>query len=146
MENFLTPEKHRKWNRDYYKKNKEKIGEEHCVYYQKNKKRIKANMVEYRKRNPDFSKISNLRIFYGLTLDEYNQILIEQEWKCKICGIELIIKGPRVTQPHIDHDHKTKKIRGILCSNCNHLLGHGKDNIDIIKKAIIYLERNNYER
>ena len=53
---------------------------------------------------------------------------------------EIVNVSNRQNNPHIDHNHKTNKIRGILCGNCNMGLGHFKDNLDVLKNAIKYLE------
>jgi len=60
--------------------------------------------------------ISRLRK-YKLTTDQYNSMFELQDGKCAICGKEFI------KTPHIDHDHITGKVRGILCRNCNQALG-----------------------
>jgi len=54
---------------------------------------------------------------YKLTLDQYESILESQGGRCAICNIVF------TQTPHIDHDHLTGKVRGILCRNCNHALG-----------------------
>lgn len=64
---------------------------------------------------------------YGITLDEYRKHL---ESPCDICGD---------SSKHLDHCHSTGLVRGGLCARCNHMLGHAKDNINTLKKAIIYL-------
>jgi len=71
---------------------------------------------------------------YGITTERKMALLKQQNYCCKICGNKInMISG------YIDHNHKTGKIRGILCGNCNTALGLLKDNIDIFKKAIKYL-------
>jgi len=72
---------------------------------------------------------------FGITHDDMQKMLDDQENKCKICetGVDF---GSAV-----DHCHKTGKIRGILCRKCNLGLGAFKDNIDFIEKAIKYLEK-----
>ena len=65
----------------------------------------------------------------------YQSELIKQKGKCSICGKEMV----RVI---IDHDHKTGKIRGLLCDKCNVALGFWKDDINTLHKAIEYLEKN----
>ena len=70
---------------------------------------------------------------YKLTIAEYDEMIIKQQGKCTICG----------EQPDkicIDHDHKTGKVRGILCSNCNSGLGFFKDNTYKLLAAIDYLK------
>ncbi len=59
-----------------------------------------------------------LRTKYGLTLDQYERILQGQGGCCKICGGD-----GRGRTLHVDHDHKTGQVRGILCNGCNILVG-----------------------
>ena len=77
---------------------------------------------------------------YNLTLEQYNQILKKQKNCCSICNTD----NPGT--PHnlfvVDHDHQTDMIRGLLCNSCNLLLGHGKDNIRTLLKAIEYLNKS----
>jgi len=58
---------------------------------------------------------------------------------CAICH------GPpprRSGRYHVDHDHKTKKVRGLLCNNCNVLVGMARENPDVLQEAIAYLARS----
>lgn len=71
---------------------------------------------------------------YGLTEIELKDLLEQQDNKCSICNIY-------TEDFHVDHDHKTGKLRGLLCENCNHGLGKFKDNIQILQNAIQYLSR-----
>lgn len=72
---------------------------------------------------------------YGLTYDQYISLLNEQNHSCAICNTKK--SGKR--DWHVDHCHETGRVRGILCHHCNILLGHAKDNVTILKKAIEYL-------
>jgi DNA-directed RNA polymerase subunit RPC12/RpoP len=73
---------------------------------------------------------------YGLTVEQYNHMLIAQGNKCAICGssFEKVRKG-------VDHNHKTKKVREILCLRCNAGIAMFKEDLFIIKNAILYLEK-----
>lgn len=63
-----------------------------------------------------------------------------QDGKCKICGIGLDFKSPqKMYKPHVDHDHMTGYVRGILCLTCNTGLGMFADNPELLSKAINYL-------
>lgn len=76
---------------------------------------------------------------YGLTLDDYKELQKKQNGKCAICGAEIgNSEGDRL---YVDHNHKTGKVRGILCSNCNIGIGKFHDNISLLKRAIEYLEK-----
>ena len=77
-----------------------------------------------------YSPPQHLKKKYGLTIEQYNQMVQEQESKCKIC---LIVKD----KLEVDHVHDTtKRVRGLLCHNCNTMLGHAKDSIDTLISAI----------
>lgn len=71
---------------------------------------------------------------YGITADEYDERLARQGGGCKICGRSL----ERIRLA-VDHDHKTGKVRGILCENCNRGLGMFKDSPELLQNAIQYL-------
>ena len=82
---------------------------------------------EYRKKNPDYMKKyykenreKFLGYYYGITLEEYNQMLKEQNHCCAICKKH---ENEFKRKLDTDHDHKTGKIRGILCFTCNTNLG-----------------------
>jgi len=72
---------------------------------------------------------------YGITPDEKAAILCKQDNKCSICKIPF----HNTRHTHVDHNHKTGKVRGILCNHCNHLLGNAKDTIEVLENAITYL-------
>ena len=87
-------------------------------------------------------RITNLYRLYNLTLDQYNEMLNNQGGGCAICGA--IPEKFKRALP-IDHDHNTGKIRGILCPNCNLILGNAKENIEILYKIIEYLIKHKNE-
>lgn len=69
---------------------------------------------------------------YGITAEYYSIECKARQNKCDICG-----KRKRL---RVDHDHTTGEIRGFLCSHCNFVLGHAKDNAAVLKKAADYLK------
>jgi Recombination endonuclease VII len=79
-----------------------------------------------------------IRKQYGITLDQYNQMLADQNHKCAICGNEDEVEGRKLA---IDHCHKTGKVRGLLCGKCNRGLGLFYDNLELLQNAISYLAR-----
>jgi len=78
-----------------------------------------------------------LKKLYGITLEEYYKILEEQNHKCLICGSN---ENSGWGKFHVDHNHKTNKIRGLLCSNCNTAIGLVKENPFVLLKMIKYLK------
>lgn len=110
------------------------------------KKRLKGKLY----RNTETGKFSalkgRLKNNYNLTPEAYNIIFNKQQGLCAICGNSEIWIEPRTKKLAllaVDHDHKTNKIRGLLCRRCNSSLGGFRDNPEILKKAIEYLNRTN---
>lgn len=93
-----------------------------------------AYMRGYLHRNPEMAEYNRRRAranTYGLSLDELE--LWESIKCCEVCD--------STTDLHIDHDHNTGAIRGILCSGCNVSLGHAKENPETLRKLALYIER-----
>ena len=96
---------------------------------------IKASIKNQPKNRATDSKWRNVRDklkLYNLTLDQYHSLYENQDFCCKICGNE--------TKLVIDHDHKTGKVRGLLCRHCNTGIGMFSDNTEKLKEAIKYIE------
>lgn len=88
---------------------------------------------------------SYLKTKYGITLEQKEQLFKAQGRVCAVCNSDNVgrsISGKDVKWP-VDHDHKTGKVRGILCHNCNMALGNVKESIDTLKQLISYLEKHN---
>ncbi len=77
---------------------------------------------------------------FGITVEEAEALLAEQGGVCAVCLQPL--SDARGYSPHVDHDHVTGKVRGVLCFACNSGLGHFKDNLTIMRAAISYLEKH----
>jgi hypothetical protein len=79
---------------------------------------------------------SGLKHRFGINSEDYFQMLQDQNNSCAICKEKEIGK-----YLHVDHDHLTGEVRGLLCKNCNHGLGNFKDKIENLNEAIKYLSR-----
>jgi hypothetical protein len=88
------------------------------------------------KRDPAKRRNYWLKHKYGISLDDFNELLNKQNHSCAICKTE----HPMGYGWHVDHSHKTGQVRGILCQQCNQGLGLFNENISTIEKAIKYLE------
>lgn len=73
---------------------------------------------------------------YGLTPDDYEEMLGLQDYRCIICTDFFTLKN----RPNIDHNHTTGKVRGLLCNQCNRGIGHLDESIENLARAITYLE------
>jgi hypothetical protein len=87
---------------------------------------------ESRKRLHGGSRHYHLKHRYGIGADDFDRMVAEQGGVCAICG--------RPDPEHVDHDHETGAVRGILCFNCNGGLGQFRDDIDALQCAAVYLE------
>ncbi len=87
------------------------------------------------------SKCRSIHINYKINIEDYNKLLSEQNNKCAICKKVFNEDDKKYKQINIDHDHKTGKIRGILCSPCNRSLGLMKENVESILNMIKYLNK-----
>lgn len=82
---------------------------------------------------------SYLKREYGVSLDEYNKMLKEQDYSCWICIAH--VDDHYKENLHVDHDHSTGAVRGLLCESCNLLLGKARDSVAILENAIKYLNK-----
>jgi len=80
-----------------------------------------------------------LKAVYGLSFEEYERLVKQQEGRCAICGKEPSGTGHYDQRLHVDHDHSTGKIRGLLCLQCNIAIGAFDENSDRMLSAIAYL-------
>lgn len=83
-------------------------------------------------------KAKQLKRRYGISYKEYNDIFNKQNGECAICKKH---QSEFTISLAVDHDHVTKKVRGLLCYNCNMGLGRFQDNLDYLNEAIEYLKR-----
>jgi hypothetical protein len=87
-----------------------------------------------------------LRRLYGITPEDYYQMLQEQNHTCAICGVhQSDLKSTATGRDvfRIDHCHNTGKVRGLLCDSCNVGLGHMKENVDFLNNMIDYIIKHN---
>jgi hypothetical protein len=127
----------------YYLKNKDKVSALNAAWRAKNKEKIIAYRIEnknyyrdYQLTHKEEQKDWRRRKLYGISNDDFREILEIQENKCLICK-ELFSDN---NLPHVDHCHCSGELRGILCGTCNRALGLFKDRPDLCRAAADYLE------
>lgn len=124
-----------KW-RDENEENKKK----HSEYVKKWKAEHPEHQREWRKRNAD--KVANYELKqFGIDYDEYNRIFEKQNGACAICG-----RNSGKKKLHVDHDHKTGKVRALLCSNCNMSLGLVREDTNVLEKMIRYIFKHKEQK
>jgi len=105
---------------------------------ERNPERAREISRNWRKRHPIKRREAWLKFKYGLTWKEYLQMRKEQQGRCAICGVKF--GRSQNTKAHVDHDHKTNKVRKLLCGRCNRVLGLVNEDIKILENMIKYLE------
>lgn len=149
-----NPDKRRNYSRAYYAKNKDAIRERNREYYLANADRMRergrkwyrANRERAAQKHKEWSKRNAWRRLgrsrrgrYRITPDQFEELFVSQGRRCAICRIE---KPAAKHGWHVDHCHKTQRLRAILCHNCNCGIGHAKESVDILRKMIVYLEHH----
>ena len=120
-------------------------------YYERNKDRIRANVKAYQKANPETQarsvakrrangkrRLADVRQRYGVSEEQYAEMLERAGGVCEICGRDPVEVSKRGAC--IDHCHETGKVRGILCGPCNTGIGNLRDDPAVLRKALEYLE------
>jgi hypothetical protein len=115
-----------------YDQSYHKLNKEHCYKYKN----------EWRSRNKHKTKNEKLKSRFGITIENFNRILDQQKNKCGICGSTFVDKKNDPSQPCVDHNHLTLKVRGILCRKCNGGLGGFNDDKKTLEAAFQYLRTN----
>lgn len=118
---------------DYHNLTKSKDGKRNIC-----KSCISLSQKQHFQKHHGKIKDKNLKRVYGISLQQFNEMLEKQDRKCGICENDL--DGKLLT--HIDHCHTTGKIRAILCHYCNTGLGLFKESPDLLAKATKYLKKH----
>jgi hypothetical protein len=111
-----TSEERKQYRRQQYLKHKDREKETRREYLIKNREKVLEKQRKYNKENPLKRKNSILKYEYGITLDQYNKMFETQEGKCAICQRH---QNELTRTLCVDHDHKTNKVRALLCVTCN---------------------------
>ena len=127
---------------------REKNRERHKLYMReysrKNRERIRAHDRKQtaKRRANGTLRADRLRSKYGITIADFDAMKAAQGGLCAICEKAPTRKNPWGAEPnlYVDHDHRTGKVRGLLCSACNTAVGQMHDSTIILRKAIAYLE------
>lgn len=128
----------------WYQANRERQCAKARANYLDNKEDRRAKMREWRLANPTWRREWLLWNHYGLTLFCFYGMLACQDFRCAICRTDDHSGSNQhgATTWHVDHDHDTGQVRGLLCNHCNTGLGHFKESPVHLAAAIEYLKRH----
>jgi hypothetical protein len=130
------------YDKKYYEEHKEKIHASQKKYREKHKEEEKVRGKKYREENKEKIRdrhrkwrVANPGHLYGISLDEFNLKIKEQNSLCAIC---LKLMAP----PFVDHNHITGENRDMLCRYCNTGLGMFFESIETLQSAVEYLKKH----
>lgn len=100
---------------------------------------VSKEFYKTKKNKETKTKDTYLNYTYGISKQDFDTLYEAQNGKCVICEQKKTKK-----EMVVDHDHSTENVRGLLCSPCNLMLGHGKDNPKVLINAARYIEDSKY--
>lgn len=100
------------------------------------KEKIRQYSKTYNEKTKESRRIKSLQKRYGLSIEQYNLLLVAQNNGCAICG------STNNNRPlFVDHNHTTGELRALLCSTCNSALGMLNENVELILKMVDYINK-----
>jgi len=92
-------------------------------YYRRHRQRILVSAAAYARtdRGKQVRKRARYKFEYGITPEDYERLVLQQNGGCAVCGASSA--GERYGVLQVDHDHRTGRVRGLLCTRCNTQLG-----------------------
>lgn len=102
--------------------------------YTDNRRKSRSGEKPFNSRNDGLTRT------YGITLEDYDRMLQDQNGRCAICCSSNHKGAARTSHWCVDHCHSTGKVRGLLCHACNRALGNFGDSIESLERAILYLK------
>lgn len=143
---YKNPADYRRYMREYQRKNRAKLSDQARARRETKPDIYNEQARQYRKRNRDKineNRARTRKIAGLITPAEYDVLLARQDGACAICRT---IRPRKISPGHtlrrtlsVDHDHKTRKPRGLLCHHCNAAIGHFKEDTTVLAQAIEYL-------
>lgn len=150
-----NPERIRASKRRYMEKNKERVYAQRKAWRVENREKVNAAKRKWETENPEKHAMQRVRtrlknqngyirrslsFHYDITMEAYDSINKIQGGLCAICRTRRITaKSSRL---FVDHDHEKGHVRGLLCHYCNAGLGYFNERIDVLKRAISYLDEH----
>lgn len=137
LEDPANLERKRELSRQYHHANKEEKNAYRREWTKNHKEHTREYHIRRHAENPRLRPDQHLRKTYGITLEDYERMHAEQGGVCAICKKDA--PGGRGKRFHVDHDHQTGAVRGLLCHQCNVSLGAFEENVDVMRAAVDYI-------
>jgi len=139
-----NPERFREYEKAYREKNSDRMREIEKRYREAHREQLRAKHKAYYERHREEilakdrerGRRTHLQRTYGITREKWNEIFEKQGKKCAICRTSKFNR-----EPHTDHCHGAGHIRGILCAECNLLIGQARNSPRVLRAAAKYIER-----
>ena len=141
---YKTKELKAKHSKKYREKNKIELKNKKKQYYDAHKEEIsKQHKIYYSNRKAEFRE-KRVTYLFGITADRYNNMIEDQNNLCAICGnAETQARNGAIKRLAVDHNHKTGKVRELICHSCNIAIGYIREDVVILSKMINYLNKHN---
>lgn len=131
------------YSKEYYIKNKDKILDRNKQWRKNNPEKYKAQQESLAAARKPLDKArrkkDNLKQKYGLSLEQFNLMLEQQDNLCAICGLPETFLNHQLS---VDHDHKTGKVRELLCRSCNIAVAYVENSKRPIQEYIEYVNKH----
>jgi hypothetical protein len=115
----------------YYQADAEGIKRRNAKYRKRHPERIKASKAASRERNPFQAMEGNIKHLYGITVGQWNAMLIAQAGRCWLC------ERPMFEVPVVEHSHETKAVRGLAHGSCNRAFGHAHEDPEVLQALLL---------
>lgn len=125
-----------KSNKIWREANRERVLANSARWKRDNVDKVQAQELKRQREKPDQLRNSNLKYNFGITLKDFRELEAAQRGRCAVC------KEPSDATLCVDHDHKTGKIRGLLCRKCNAGIGQLNESSARLLKAAEYLKKH----
>lgn len=120
----------------YYQENKPTLRQNRRAHYRKDPSKAVRYSVEWKRANPEKVRDYHLKAKYGIPYGTFDRLMQEQDGRCAICRRE-----PDRTL-HVDHDHETGAVRGLLCDTCNRGIGYFHEDPERLRAAASYVDHH----
>ena len=138
-------ERVRKTSKEWRQKNSDIVNARVAADREKDPEKYRNYDRKWRAKNIERSRLKDIVKKHNISYEEYLEMMKKQNGLCAMCSKpekrRSRTKG-QICRLAVDHNHATGKIRELLCHGCNQVIGHAKESVEILKKAILYLEKH----